>query len=1734
MSKGGIYYEKRIVSILLTLSLVLSYVPVISQAAQEAPQIPTAFAGGCDGNHEGWIPISDAENRIVSDNSAKYYLVNDVDTIHTHTNQDVHVTVCLNGHSIVGSKGFTCLGSYAGSVTIADCKGTGVVEYGLDVGQYTTGSSNNYQRPVMILEGGIYRKWTRVNVGATLIMNGGHLEGTSAKYASLVSYGMVTINGGYITQTNGQPGVRMERPLGSFTMNGGVIDVPGNYGIYNSAIARFYIYGGTIYDRGLNGALKLEGKTRVDLEGVVRILGKGIVVGDTTIDPIFRYYNLEPGSEIWISTEKAGDVTFCTTHSQNKYLHAYGDDRVILHNDNKVILHKHGSWQGATCVTPGICGTTGCNQTGSVDGNVHVKLSPWKNTVVDGVQQHYRVCADCGVTVVEGVCEGGVSTCNSMGVCQVCNAEYLPLDPDNHASQEQYIEYIDDATHGIYHSCCDALKETQTHTPAAGAEATCQGVATCGTCNIAYGSTNETNHAGKLVWLYRGNQKHIQVWDCCNTPNTDLQKHNMVYTAEGLTITGKCAQCEAGGTVSLSVTGGTYTGYAFEATTEGTGDLGGWDPFEEPVLTYCCEDGCKTAGTHTVTMTMGEASVSETFTITPKTLTIDTVNALTKSYDGSDKISLYSLKLDGVVVYDAGQYPGEWDDDRDRVHIVDDEQLVLTVSGSDPGYYETVAVTGIRLEGSDAGNYVIAESFDAVPLQNENRYEYEIRYRDIFVTIEDQQLVGENAPIDQSKYILEGLDEKFTIEGITLYDNGMGQIDLNTSSVVIRLGDKDVTENFDFRVSTGNLSHICEGHTFNSNGFCATGQCDSYQPAEKHVQIDEWDNEVVWYEVSNAGQLYWVAEQVNVYYNNYINVRLTDNITVNEDLTADDLRTWTPIGKSYPIYCGMFEGDGHTISGLYLNDPEMDYVGLFGYTDYTNPVTDVHLTDSYFEGNSYVGGLFGSAGSNISGCSVSDTVTVKGNNSVGGIAGGSQYGELKNSMSLAKIIPGEEGYDRGGLVGYNRMSISNCYTTDSVIVGGNSNSYGGEFSNNFFLADADDELEGTTPMTMEQLLSGQIAYLLQAGVKGEEIYDEATDSYITLEPEQLWGQTIGDGFPALGGEKVYAVLNCKDETGYSNTDAPLDHNFENGSCTVCGIAAPDPAVTGISITVDGVTYTEGNVTIKPDSTIVYTATGTSLDKLMNHSIAFANGVTSSLSIGGGWDANETNTTLSRDVSDRLHLFFKCDNYRVYYETDTNEKVYTDIYLTFDGGSDPATITGLELIADGVSYTEGNVVVKAETEIKIIVHGTKMYNLNENYKIDTPSVSVYLDRMTIDFNTATQDAVGAWFERGVDYPITYTTDGGATWIDSGITVTFVKENNGPAEITGLAINVDGVTYTEGNVIIRPDSTVSFIVTGLNLENVDQQQIIDTPLAYLPLHNIPLQADGTYLYTTYPSAFVGGNNYNITYTNDNWDTTIASDIYVTYQDAPAIWTLTEDTNTQLSLTKDLYVDLNGYDLSGSIVTNGYKVYGIDLSTDEYTCDNMGYFSCVDENGNKIIPERFHTTEDGKRYMTIGTDEGYTFHRFSLEITHLSLDTAVTGFGYKAEFYGDELFQTQVQSISYNLWLTEDNVVSRSSEFANKMTLRLKNFDVANYGEAPVHACVSITLLDGTVLESATESYSMRQMVEMINERAASFEKATLRNVALMIRENPTMESWQVENILAVLPPVTSDGEIDFGWE
>ena len=128
-----------------------------------------------------------------------------------------------------------------------------------------------------------------------------------------------------------------------------------------------------------------------------------------------------------------------------------------------------------------------------------------------------------------------------------------------------------------------------------------------------------------------------------------------------------------------------------------------------------------------------------------------------------------------------------------------------------------------------------------------------------------------------------------------------------------------------------------------NNGIC----CDTYQPAEL--------NESGYYEIGNAGQLFWFA--------NYIN---TVDRTANAVLTADiDLenRPWTPIGstgENSHNFRGIFDGQNHTIKGLYVEGGRAG-LGFFGevrtgtvknFTIYGEVVANTEVN--------YVGGVIGS------------------------------------------------------------------------------------------------------------------------------------------------------------------------------------------------------------------------------------------------------------------------------------------------------------------------------------------------------------------------------------------------------------------------------------------------------------------------------------------------------------------------------------------------------------------------------------------------------------------------------------------------------------------------------------------------------------------------------------------------------------------------------------------------------
>ncbi|MEE1057596.1 MAG: GLUG motif-containing protein [Acutalibacteraceae bacterium] len=311
--------------------------------------------------------------------------------------------------------------------------------------------------------------------------------------------------------------------------------------------------------------------------------------------------------------------------------------------------------------------------------------------------------------------------------------------------------------------------------------------------------------------------------------------------------------------------------------------------------------------------------------------------------------------------------------------------------------------------------------------------------------------------------------------------------------------------------------------SFDDDGFCT--DCDNGYK-KPVVERGKW-NDI--YLISNAGELFWFADYVNDVTGD-VHAKLTKDININEGFTFNSdgtytstiegatLREWTPIDDLY----GDFDGQGHTISGVYCVS-ENTYVGFFGYTGYY-PIKNLILANSYFKGNSTVGAIAGYSQAEISNCGVTDTVTVTGD------------------------------YHRaGGFVGENVRSIENSYTVADVFAGYSSEHYGATMENCYYIADEDtDGYDGTTALKADTVTSGELAYKLQAGVKGEEIYDEESGDYITAEPKEIWGQEIGvDNYPTLGGAKVYQVANCLSDIGYNNTNKNIDHIWVDGKCSVC-------------------------------------------------------------------------------------------------------------------------------------------------------------------------------------------------------------------------------------------------------------------------------------------------------------------------------------------------------------------------------------------------------------------------------------------------------------------------------------------------------------------------------------------------------------------------------------------------------
>ena len=239
----------------------------------------------------------------------------------------------------------------------------------------------------------------------------------------------------------------------------------------------------------------------------------------------------------------------------------------------------------------------------------------------------------------------------------------------------------------------------------------------------------------------------------------------------------------------------------------------------------------------------------------------------------------------------------------------------------------------------------------------------------------------------------------------------------------------------------GYVTKETETHSIGENGFCACNEV--YQPAD--LTTDKYDmdgdgSKDAVYEISNAGQLYWFAGLVNgtlssVTQKTSANAVLTADIVVNKNVLKSDgtvnegtFKEWTPIATSASPYTGIFDGQNHTISGLYFNQEDSYDVGLFGRNN--GKIANAGILDSYFYGTSKVGGV---CGNNYTGTITNcyNTGSVSGLGTLGGVSGYNDTGNITNCYNTGNVS-GSSGFV-GGVSGYNsKGTIINSYNAGSV------------------------------------------------------------------------------------------------------------------------------------------------------------------------------------------------------------------------------------------------------------------------------------------------------------------------------------------------------------------------------------------------------------------------------------------------------------------------------------------------------------------------------------------------------------------------------------------------------------------------------------------------------------------------------------------------------------------------------
>lgn len=251
------------------------------------------------------------------------------------------------------------------------------------------------------------------------------------------------------------------------------------------------------------------------------------------------------------------------------------------------------------------------------------------------------------------------------------------------------------------------------------------------------------------------------------------------------------------------------------------------------------------------------------------------------------------------------------------------------------------------------------------------------------------------------------------------------------------------------------------------------------------------------------------------------------------------------------------------------------------------------------------------------------------------------------------------------------------------------------------------------------------------------------------------------------------------------------------------------------------------------------------------------------------------------------------------------------------------------------------------------------------------------------------------------------------------------------------------------------------------------------------------------------------------------------------------LLADTEETAVIEGDLWLDLNGFTLSGISVTG--TVYGMDSATNGYEADGAG--KLVLNEGKVAVHVRTTAAQTGavRRYLAIEEADGYSFHRFYFGITHISMEPETAGIGYRATFAGSQKVKDQLNvDQGYGLIASVDGVpeaitdgvvagfaaadFAQEGDTVSKRVLIQNIFggdvsdeELAQRGETVIYAVSFLQTKDGEVILSSDQAHSLKSMIEAIDAGFKSYNPENREKLSGFYKtyEN-AMEGWTLPNL------------------